>query len=190
MSITPPTEADVTRLLHELAGDDPDALNRLARAVYEPLRRVAANAMRREDAGHTLQTTVLVHEAFLRLTREQQGSWHSRSQFYRLAAQVIRRVLVDHARRRQALKRQAPAAWELEQAAAGPDDDRLPLLDAALHALAAEDTRAAQVVELRYFGGLSMEAAAEALGISTSTAKRDWRFAQAFLRQQLAQSRD
>jgi RNA polymerase sigma factor (TIGR02999 family) len=188
--ISPP---DVTRLLQAFQSGEPELVEQLARAVYGQLHRLAANALRRENAGHTLQTTLLAHEAFLRLSAQTGVRWQNRSQFYRVAAQVIRRLLVDHARRRRATKRQArPDVTEPDTADPFDPDERLAHLDAALVQLAAHDARAARVVELRFFGGLTMEAVAEALQISLSTANRDWRFAQAYLRRQLeaAQSRE
>jgi RNA polymerase sigma factor (TIGR02999 family) len=180
-------DAEVTRLLQAITSGEPELLDQLARAVYGQLHRLAANALRHEGAGHTLQTTVLVHEAFLRLARQSDVRWQNRSQFYRLAAQVIRRVLIDHARRRRAAKRRAPEGIVDVATAVDPfdADERLTRLDHALEELARHDARAAQVVELRFFGGLTMEAVAEALGLSPSTAKRDWRYAQAFLRRRL-----
>lgn len=184
MSTSTLDEAEVTQLLQAAANGDPALLDRLARAVYGQLHRVAANALRREGDGHTLQTTVLVHEAFLRLTRQTDVSWQNRSQFYRLAAQIIRRLLIDHARRRRALKRQAPPPPDT-LAGFEDQDERLDRLDDALADLARHDARAAQVVELRFFGGLSMEEVSTTLDVSLSTAKRDWRYAQAFLRRAL-----
>ena len=180
-------DAEVTRLLQAFTSGEPELLEQLARAVYGQLHRLAANALRREGAGHTLQTTVLVHEAFLRLSRQSGVHWQNRSQFYRLAAQVIRRVLIDHARRRRAAKRQQPLAFTDAPTVLDPfdADERLTRLDEALVELTQHDPRAAQVVELRFFGGLTMEAVAEALGLSPATTKRDWRYAQAFLRRRL-----
>jgi len=184
MSATTLDEVEVTRLLQAAADGDPELLDRLARAVYGQLHRVAANALRHESDGHTLQTTVLVHEAFLRLTRQSDVSWQNRSQFYRLAAQTIRRLLIDHARRRRALKRQTPPPPDTLEHIEDPDE-RLGKLGDALTELARHDARAAQVVELRFFGGLSMEEVSTTLDVSLSTAKRDWRYAQAFLRRAL-----
>lgn len=176
----------MTRLLQAFRSGEPELLEQLARAVYGQLHRLAGNALRREGAAHTLQTTVLAHEAFLRLAAQTGVQWKNRSQFYRLAAQVIRRLLIDHARRRRAAKRQVrlditePATVDPVDA-----DERLTRLDAALAELATHEPRAARVVELRFFGGLTMEAVAEALELSLSTASRDWRFAQAYLRRHL-----
>ena len=187
MSHAAAEDDQVTHLLQAFGSGEPELLEQLARAVYGQLHRLAANALRREGAGHTLQTTVLVHDAFLRLSRQSGVQWQNRSQFYRLAAQVIRRLLIDHARRRRAAKRQAHEVHAEAVTTADPfdADERLAKLDAALVELAAHDTRAAQVVELRFFGGLTLEGVAEALALSHSTVKRDWRYAQAFLRHRL-----
>lgn len=179
--------ADVTRLLRSLQSGEPELVDQLARAVYGQLHRLAANALRREDDGHTLQTTVLVHEAFLRLAGQTGVTWQNRSQFYKLAAQVIRRLLIDHARRRRAAKRQARIeAFDTDVGVVADADERLTRLDEALAELAEHDPRAAKVVELRFFGGLTMDEVAETLELSPSTAGRDWRFAQAFLRRRIA----
>lgn len=183
----PPVDpADVTRLLQAFHSGEPELLEQLARSVYGQLHRLAGNALRREGAPHTLQTTVLAHEAFLRLSAQTGVQWKNRSQFYRLAAQVIRRLLIDHARRRRAAKRQVRVDIT-EPVTVDPfdADERLTRLDAALAELATHEPRAARVVELRFFGGLTMEAVADALELSLSTASRDWRFAQAYLRRQL-----
>lgn len=186
MTHPPVDAADVTRLLQAFQAGEPELLEQLARAVYGQLHRLAANALRREGDAHTLQTTVLVHEAFLRLAEQTGVQWKNRSQFYRLAAQVIRRLLIDHARRRRAAKRQVRAdVTEPDTVDPFDADERLTRLDAALAELATQDPRAAKVVELRFFGGLTMEAVAATLDLSLSTASRDWRFAQAFLRRRL-----
>jgi len=168
----------------------------LARLVYAELRRRAARALRREGEGHTLQPTALVHEAWLRLDGQHDASWESRTQFFAVAAQMMRRVLVDHARTRRALKRGgAPmqvTLGEVDRAAvtpaAGPDTtDAVDLLalDDALARLAALDPRKARLVELRYFAGLSIPECAAALGISQASVGREWVVARIWLRREL-----
>ena len=168
----------------------------LARLVYAELRRRAARALRREGEGHTLQPTALVHEAWLRLDGQHDASWESRTQFFAVAAQMMRRVLVDHARTRRALKRGgAPmqvTLGEVDRAAgvsaARPDSiDAVDLLalDDALVRLAALDPRKAQLVELRYFAGLSIPECAAALRISEATVGREWVVARTWLRREL-----
>ena len=177
-------EADVTRLLRAWSGGDSEALTALTPLVYEELHRRAHWHMRRENAGHTLQTTALVNEAYLRLVDMRQVSWRDRAHFFALASRVIRHVLVDAARSRRSLKRGGDAPPE------ALDDDVLVsekppadiiALDDALRALSAIDERKSQVVELRFFGGLTLHEAADCLGISLSTADRAWRFARAWL---------
>ena len=181
-------EADVTRLLRAWSGGDADALNALTPLVYEELHRRAHWHMRRENPGHTLQTTALVNEAYLRLVDMRQVSWRDRAHFFALASRVIRHVLVDAARSRRSLKRGADAA------PAALDDDLLiatnPVadiiaLDDALRALSAVDERKNKVVELRFFGGLTVEETAEVLSVSPETVKRDWKLARAWLRREL-----
>jgi RNA polymerase sigma factor (TIGR02999 family) len=181
-------EADVTRLLRAWSSGDPSALNALTPLVYEELHRRAHLLMRRENPGHTLQTTALVNEAYLRLVDLRQVSWRDRAHFFALASRVIRHVLVDAARSRRSLKRgadQSPVAidQDLLVSVAPPAD--ILALDDALRALAAVDDRKKQVVELRFFGGLTVEETAEVLGVSPETVKRDWKLAKAWLRREL-----
>lgn len=195
MSLPSQDEDDITRLLQVFPSGESDIADQLARAVYPHLHRIAANALRKEGQGHTLQTTALAHDAFLGLARQSGVKWQNRSHFYRLAAKFIRRILVDHARRRLAIKRQLPAGLEFqlsESNAIEPStsDDRLSRIDSILNDLSQHDARAAQLIELRFFGGLPMVEAAEALEISLSTAKRDWRYAQAFLRSRIEAADD
>lgn len=183
----------VTELLVAWGAGDPAALDALMPRVYAELRRQARRALRREAAGHTLQPTALVHEAYLRLAGQQQGQWRNRAQFFGVAAQLMRRILVDHARARRAAKRggadrvcvtladgDAGAAVEVSESAV----DMLAL-DDALHRLAAMDARQAHVVELRYFGGLTIDGTAAVLAISPATVKREWVVARAWLRREL-----
>ena len=185
-------EADVTRLLRAWSSGDSEALNALTPLVYEELHRRAHWHMRRENPGHTLQTTALVNEAYLRLVDMRQVSWRDRAHFFALASRVIRHVLVDAARSRRSLKRAADASPEAL-------DENLPVsenppadiiaLDDALRPLSTNDQRKRQVVELRFFGGLTVEEAAEVLGVSAETVKRDWKLAKAWLRRELRRER-
>ena len=183
--------ADVTGLLQAWGAGDEIAGEQLLPAVYAELRRQAARAMRREGAGHTLQPTALVHEAYLRLVDQRRVAWRSRVQFLGVAAHVMRRILVDHARARHAAKRGGGAAaitlGDLDRPDAAPADrgvDLLALHD-ALERLAAFDPDQARLVELRYFGGLNIEETAEALGVSPATVKREWAIARSWLRREL-----
>ena len=190
---------DVTDLLRAWGAGDAQASEAVAPLVYGELRRQAGLALRREGEGHTLQTTALVHEAWLRLDAQRAAQWDSRSQFFAVAAQIMRRILVDHARRRHALKRGA-APTQVTLGAVDREDQRnaasgaprssldpvdLLALDDALAHLAALDPNKARLVELRYFAGLSMPEAAEALGISLATAGREWAIARMWLRREL-----
>jgi RNA polymerase sigma factor (TIGR02999 family) len=179
----------VTELLRAWGGGDARALDQLVPVVYEELRRQAQRYLRREAPGHTLQTTALVHEAYLRLVDQRQARWESRSQFFGVAAQLMRRILVDHARRHHAGKRGGSAIGvPLEEgtAAAHERDVDVVALDEALTRLAALDERQARVVELRYFTGLGIEETAEVLGVSPATVKREWAIARAWLKRELA----
>lgn len=177
------TGHEVTRLLEALSSGEPGAADRLAPLVYNELHRIAVLAMRRESEGHTLQPTELVHEAFLRLVGQQHVDWRNRSHFYGIAAQAIRRLLIDHARRRRSLKRDHGLRVTLDESIGTENDQALDLLalEDALQRLEAVDPRQAKVVELRYFGGLEIAEVAEALGTSPATVKRDWTFARAYL---------
>lgn len=188
---------DVTDLLRAWSAGDVEASETVAPLVYDELRRQAGLALRREGDGHTLQTTALAHEAWLRLDVQRDMHWDSRSQFFAVAAQIMRRILVDHARRRHALKRGA-APTQVTLGAVDREDQRhgasarssldqvdLLALDDALARLAALDPQKVRLVELRYFGGLSMPEAAEALGISLATAGREWAIARMWLRREL-----
>lgn len=178
---------DVTRLLLDLQHGRAEASERLIPLVYAELHDLASHYMRNERPDHTLQPTALVHEAFLKLVDQRQATWQNRSHFFGIAAQAMRRILVDHARRRRATKRDGGAAVTLDEYAAVVPERSLDLiaLDDALVKLAAIEGRYAKVVELRFFGGLEIEQVAEALGISPATVKRDWTFAKAFLQREL-----
>ena len=178
----------ITRLLHEWRSGKQAAANKLIEVVYQDLHRAAAREMRRERGEHTLQTTALVHEAYLRLAGSAPVDWQDRRHFFAVAAQQLRRVLVDHARRVHSEKRGgALTKVSLEDCdgAALSLDERLLAVDEALARLYQLDERAAKVVELRFFGGLGESEAAETLDISVATLKRDWDFARAWLASQL-----
>lgn len=182
------TAPDVTGLLDEWTRGDARALDRLLPLVYAELRGVAARQLRRERDGHSLQPTALVHEAYLRLVDQQKVDWRSRAHFFGVAAQVMRRVLVDHARRRMAGKRgDGIRPVSIDRAIEAPVADRIAILDLddALGRLEQLDAGLAQIVELRAFGGLTIEEAAHVLNVSPSTAKRDWRTAKAWLTREL-----
>lgn len=156
--------------------------------VYAELRRVAQRYLARERPGHTLQATALVHEVYLRLVPQAEATWEDRGKFVGIAAHVMRQVLVEHARSRRRLKRGGEAErlpLEGDVAAIQADADRWDDLDRALDRLAALDARQAKVVELRYFGGMTVEEAARVLGVSEKTVKRDWSVARAWLRREL-----
>ena len=187
--MNPPGE--VTALLGEMKRGRKDALDRLIPIVYKELRRLAGYYMRDERIGHTLQPTALVHEAFLRLVDQNRADWQNRAQFMGVAAQLMRRLLVDHARGRAAAKRGAGAPVTLDDARLNQganigQTEEILAVDEVLARLNDLDPQQAQVVEMRYFGGLSVEETAEAMGISTRTVKRDWAMAKAWLKTQLA----
>ena len=170
----------------------PAAVQDLFTQVYDELRRVAANALRQERSDHTLQPTALVHEAFLRLARADSLAVLSRAHVFALAAQAMRRILVDHARTHRAQKRGNGLRIPIDDIDAptpAPDVDLLAL-DRALESLAAIDARQAQIVELRFFGGLTVEEAAEVIGMSARTVKREWQMARAWLKREMAKLDD
>jgi RNA polymerase sigma factor (TIGR02999 family) len=184
-----PAGHDVTGLLGDWSRGDRHALDRLLPLVYAELRRIAARQLRHERAGHTLQPTALVHEAYLRLVEQRAVDWQSRAHFFGVAAQVIRRILVDHARRHAARKRGDGAQLlPLEEIAERAAVNPIPVLvlDHALGRLERLDPGLAHLVELRAFGGLTIDEAALVLKVSPSTVKRDWRTAKAWLTHELA----
>lgn len=184
-------DADVTRLLTDWRGGDQQALEQLAPLVYDELRRLAGRYLRRERVNHTLQSTALVHEAYLRLIDQSRVQWQNRAHFFGVAAQMIRRILVDHARGHQAAKRGAGVArLSLDEAldASAPRDLDLVALDDALATLAQLDPQQSRIIELRYFGGLSIEETAEVIGVSPATVKREWASARAWLFRELSRS--
>ncbi len=173
-----------TQLLIAWGAGDRHALDQMLPLVYEELRRLAASYLAREGTGHTLQPTALVHEAYLRLMNQRQVDWRNRAQFLGLAASMMRRVLVNHARDRGAAKRaggREQVSLSLAEAPSGAPEIELIALEEALERLAARDPRKARVVELRFFGGLAMEEIAEVLEISKATVEREWSFARAWL---------
>jgi RNA polymerase sigma factor (TIGR02999 family) len=174
---------DVTLLLRQWGGGDPEALNELVPLVYQELRRVAAAQLRGERANHTLQPTELVHEAYARLIGQRRVQWQNRAHFFAIAARMMRRVLVDHARRRQAVKRGKDVERISLVSAALPGEREADLiaLDDALTGLAQLDPDQSQIVELRFFGGLTVEEVAEVTGTSPATVKREWATAKAWL---------
>jgi len=182
----------VTRILSEL-GDSDRAREELLPLVYDQLRAIAQNRMARERADHTLQATALVHEAYCKLVGDRQLSWDRRSCFYVAASEAMRRVLLDHARKKKSQKRGAARAAvpiNVVDLAAEQDPDQILALDEAMTRLEAEEPRAAQVVRLRFYAGLGVEETAEVMGVSERTVMREWSFARARLYQLLAPDAD
>ncbi len=183
-----PSPSEITAFLRQWSDGDRTALDRLVPVVYDQLRHLAHERLRDERPGHTLNTTALVHEAYVRLVEVRQLRFRDRAHFLAMASRVMRRVLVDYARSRNALKRGTGAVpAPLEEALLVPDSvaDIVEELDEALERLEAVDERAARIVEHRYFGGLTLEETGEALGVSVSTVKGDLRFARAWLAREL-----
>jgi len=183
---------EITRLLQAWSEGDKSALERLVPLVYEELHRLARHYMAHERPGHTLQTSALLNEAYLRLVDSAQPSWQNRAHFFAVSAQAMRRILVDWARSRQAQKRGGEARpLELEEALVVGDAPAADFvaLDDALNALGALDPRKREVVELRFFGGLSVEETAEVLKVSPETVMRDWKFAKSWLRRELSKEK-
>lgn len=180
---------DVTALLRAWGDGDDSALEHLTPLVYDQLHRIACNHMAREHAGHSLQTTELIHEVYLRLVDCTRVQWQDRAHFFAVSAQLMRRILVDFARSRGSLKRGGDALKiSLDEAPSVGDeqDTDVVALDAALKALATLDERASKVVELRFFGGLNTEESAEVLRVSTQTVLRDWKFAKVWLLREMS----
>jgi RNA polymerase sigma factor (TIGR02999 family) len=180
--------SDVTRILESGALGDPRAANELLLLVYEELRRLAAAKMASESPGQTLQATALVHEAWLRLTKDEQRRWNDRTHFFAAAAEAMRRILVDNARRKRA-ERHGGGQQRVEMpeiaSADVESDDKVLAVNEALEKFVLLDPQKAEVVKLRYFVGMTIEQAAEALGISERTAKRYWTFARAWLHEEI-----
>ena len=187
--------AEITKLLKAWRRGDSGALDRLTPLVYEQLRRLARGYVRKEHPGHTLQATAIVNEAYLRLIDAREVDWHDRTHFFAVCARIMRRILVDAARERAALKRggevgrvEHSTAVKLDLLPAPGSDPRSQLcaLDDALNALARMDPRRAQVIELRFFGGLTVEETGEVLKISPQSVMRDWKLARAWLARELS----
>jgi len=180
----PQRVSELTLILQQMEHGDPEAADRLLPLVYDELRQMAAAKMAREPAGQTLQPTALVHEAWLRLGGDQQPTWKNRAHFFGAAAEAMRRILIDRARHRRALRHgggQEPVDLGDVELVAAADDDQLLAVHEALDKLAAQDPPKAELVKLRYFAGLTIDEAALTLGISVATAKRWWTFARAWL---------
>lgn len=186
-----PSSHEVTRMLQNWRAGDAAALDELLPLVYDELRRLADGYLRRERDGHTLQATALVHEAYLKLIDQQHLNWQNRAHFFGVAAQVMRHILVDHARAHRADKRgggEAPLALDEAIAVSHERAADLIALDDALTGLAGIDPRKARIVELRCFGGLTEEETGEALGISVATVRRELRLAEAWLYREIRRS--
>ena len=183
------SQPNITELLVGYGRGDKEALDQLMPVVYDELRRQAARYLRREQAGHTLQTTALIHEAYVRLVDQRNVQWQNRAHFFGIAAQLMRRILVDHARTKKRVKRGgSDVRVSLDEAAVtvkGQDLDVVGL-DEALDRLAKIDEQQSRVVELRFFSGLTVEETAEVMGISAATVKRDWSMAKAWLHRELS----
>src|SRR5215470_1471042 len=202
-------ELPVTRLLEQWSGGNEAALGELTALLYRELRSLAQRHLRRERPNHTIQRTALVHEAFVRLVSQQSVDWRSRAHFFALASTLMRRILVDHARARLSSKRgggtpvlsleelttppddgEAPAPSDVEaiagQSEEGDTDEDIAAIDEALTRLAVIDNRQVQIVQMRYFGGLTIEETAQALEISDATVKREWALARAWLKRELS----
>ncbi|MEW5916871.1 MAG: sigma-70 family RNA polymerase sigma factor [Gemmatimonadota bacterium] len=181
----------MTRLLVQLQGGKHEVSEKLIPLVYAELHDLAVSYLRRERSDHTLQPTALVHEAYLRLVDQRNTTWQNRAHFFGIAAQAMRRILLDHARRKRAGKREGAAQRvTLDEGIAETPQRSIDLiaLDVALERLKALDERQYKVVELRFFGGLDVEQTAEVLGISPATVKRDWVFAKAWLHRELSET--
>lgn len=181
--------SEITQMLIELTDGNQEVVNRILPHIYDELRRLAGSYLRRERSDHTLQPTALVHEAYMKLIDQRQVKWQNRAHFFGIAAQVMRRILMDHARKHIAEKRGGDAEkLPLEEEILIVSHERsaeLVALDDALHGLAEMDEQKARIVELRYFGGLSIEETAEVMGVSVPTINRQWRTAKAWLYSQI-----
>ncbi len=185
-----PATENLTKILVRYSEGSPEAREELLPAVYGELKKIAASYMRREYPGHTLQATALVHEAYFRLIDQESVKWQNRAHFFGIAAQLMRRILIDHARAKYAAKRggsQVKVSFDEALHWSDSEDEAAQILsvDAALERLAKLDARQAQVVELRYFGGLSIDEVAEVMKTSPATVKRDWAMARAWLFREL-----
>ncbi len=179
-----PSTGEVTRLLQDLSSGNREALDKLLPLVYNELRRLAHSYLTSERTDHTLQTTALVHEAYLKLIDQHSVNWENRAQFFALSAQAMRRILLDNARRHTAAKRGSGQKFSLEEVATvsnGAANESLIALDIALQKLETIDAEQSRIVELRYFGGLTIEETAEVLKTSPSSVQREWTIARAWL---------
>jgi len=190
--MTPPSRENVTQLLRAWSDGHQEALEKLMPLVYDELRRLARHYMRRERPGHILQTSALVNEAYLRLVDASQVNWQNRAHFFAISAELMRRILVDFARAQQSQKRGGgtPAVSLDEELDVSEQRLDLAALDDALKALAVLDPRKSRLVELRFFGGLSVEETAEVLQVSPETVKRDWKLAKVWLLRELSGKHD
>jgi RNA polymerase sigma-70 factor, ECF subfamily len=181
---------EITQMLLELTDGNEEVVNQILPHIYDELRRLASSYLRRERSNHTLQPTALVHEAYMKLIDQSRVKWQNRAHFFGIAAQVMRRILMDHARKHTAEKRGGDAELlPIEEEILIVSHDKsaeLVALDDALNQLAEMDERKAKIVELRYFGGLSIEETAEVLGVSVPTINREWRMAKAWLYSEIA----
>jgi RNA polymerase sigma factor (TIGR02999 family) len=187
--VVPDSANEITKLLYGWQGGDRAALDALVPVVYKELRRLAHYELRKERPDHTLQSAALVHEAYFRLVGQDLPQWESRTHFFAIAAQLMRQILVDYARRRRASKRGSGACMlTLDDAMILPQrkDVDVVAIDDALHALAEVDPRQSRVVELRFFAGLSLEEISEVMGIATATVQRDWTAARAWLHREIS----
>lgn len=182
-----PQSSEITVLLNAASGGEESAPEKLLELVYEDLRRLAGAYLHKERSDHTLQATALVHEAFIRLVDWQNVTWQNRAHFFAVAAQVMRRILVDHARGKRADKRNFGQKIALDDAISLPHEKEIELLrlEEALQTLEKLDTRQAKIVEMRFFGGLSIEETAHVLNVSETTVKREWTFAKAWFQREL-----
>ena len=186
--MTSPADKDVTTLLLEWSQGNHAALEQVTPLIYDELRRLAARQLRRERPGHTLQSTALVHEAYLKLIDQQRVKWHDREHFFAVASQMIRRILVSYARSRNASKRghgRTMLAFGDAGSTGTTSEIDLIALDGALERLSRLDPQQERIVELRFFGGLSIQGTAKLLGVSTATVNRDWKLARAWLHREL-----
>jgi RNA polymerase sigma factor (TIGR02999 family) len=189
--MTTPSEKEVTQLLVAWSNGDRAALEQLTPLIYSELHQMAHRQLGRERRGHTLQTTALVHEAYLRLIDQKEVRWQNRAHFFAIAARMMRRILVDYARARHVAKRGGGAQQVSLEEALEVSDERAAdviALDEALLALAELDSRKSRIIELRFFGGLSIEETAEVLGVSPGTVMRDWTFAKAWLQREISKA--
>lgn len=183
--------SNITQLLNDYSEGNKQLLVEILPLVYNELRRISSRYLREEHRNHTFQTTELVHEAYLKLIGNENISWESRAHFFGIAARSMRQILVDYARKRNAIKRgSGDKKLSLDEAATitAESDDQILLLDNALNKLEALDERSGKIVEMRFFTGLTIEETAQALNISESTAKRDWNFAKAWLYREIGEN--